>query len=128
MQRHPEGIASVAFLEFEAADLCITRMDQRWYAGRQLAVSAWDGITNFQIEETDLEREERLKKWENFISGEEATEASEDTGKDSIEEEESNEEEEVVAKELSTEEDSVVCGDEDGAISRASGDTGTSDK
>lgn len=66
-QRHPEGIVSVAFKEFEAADSCVLQMNQRWYAGKQLQVGQWDGITNFQVEETDQEREERLSKWEKFF-------------------------------------------------------------
>ncbi len=67
VQRHPEGIVSVAFKEFEAADSCVLQMNHRWYAGKQLQVGQWDGITNFQVEETDREREERLSKWENFL-------------------------------------------------------------
>lgn len=58
----------MAFAEFDAADMCVSRMNQRWYAGRQLSVEPWDGITNFQIEETDQEREQRLQKWENFLT------------------------------------------------------------
>lgn len=81
MQRHPEGIVSVAFKEFEAADMCILKMNDRWYGGRQLAVSQWDGITNFQVEESDQEREDRLRKWESFLKEEE--EAKEEQVKDS---------------------------------------------
>lgn len=71
VQRHPEGIVSVAFKEFEAADECAEKMNGRWYAKRQLDVAQWDGITNFQVEETDQERDERLKKWEKFLKEDE---------------------------------------------------------
>ena len=74
MQRHPEGIASVAFAEFEAADMCVLKMNQRWYGGRQLEVAQWDGLINFQVEETDQEREQRIEKWEKFIKDEEPKE------------------------------------------------------
>lgn len=57
----------MAFKEFEAADSCVLNMNHRWYAGKQLQVGQWDGITNFQVEETDQEREERLSKWEKFL-------------------------------------------------------------
>ena len=67
LQRHPEGIATLAFKEFEAADECVLRMNGRWYAGKQLEVSAWDGVTNYQVEETDQEREKRLSAWEKFL-------------------------------------------------------------
>ena len=43
-------------------------MNGRWYGGRQLEVAIWDGVTSYQIEETDLERVDRLSKWEDFIS------------------------------------------------------------
>ena len=66
-QRHPEGIATLAFKEFEAADECVLKMNGRWYAGQQLEVSPWDGVTNYQIEETDQERESRLSAWEKFL-------------------------------------------------------------
>ena len=71
VQRHPEGIATLAFKEFEAADECVLRMNGRWYAGKQLEVSPWDGITNYQVEETDQERETRLSAWEKFLEEEE---------------------------------------------------------
>lgn len=49
----------------------------RWFGGQQLEVGYWDGVTNYQVEETDQEREQRLSKWENFLnegnSGEEKT-------------------------------------------------------
>ncbi len=79
MQRHPEGIASVAFAEFEAADMCVLKMNQRWYAGKQLDVAPWDGITNFQVEETDQERDERLEKWEAFLKDDDSGSSSSTT-------------------------------------------------
>ena len=47
--------------------MCVSKMDQRWYAGKQLSVASWDGLTNFQMEETDQEREQRIQKWEDFL-------------------------------------------------------------
>ena len=67
LQRHSEGVASVAFKDFEGADKCVAGMNKRWYAKRQLMVSLWDGISNYQVEETDEERVQRLKTWEKFL-------------------------------------------------------------
>ena len=67
----------MAFAEFEAADMCVQAMNGRFYGGRQLEVEAWDGIINFQVEETDQEREQRLEKWEKFLKEGEATEDKE---------------------------------------------------
>ena len=57
----------MAFKEFEAADECVLKMNGRWYGGQQLEVSPWDGVTNYQVEETDQERETRLSTWEKFL-------------------------------------------------------------
>ena len=76
VQRHPEGIATLAFKEFEAADECVLKMNGRWYGGQQLEVSPWDGITNYQVEETDQEREARLSAWEKFIEDDDELKAT----------------------------------------------------
>uniref|UniRef100_F6R4G6 17S U2 SnRNP complex component HTATSF1 n=2 Tax=Monodelphis domestica TaxID=13616 RepID=F6R4G6_MONDO len=65
--RHPDGVASVSYKEPEEADLCIQALNGRWFGGRQLHVEVWDGVTDYQVEETSREREERLKGWESFL-------------------------------------------------------------
>jgi len=47
-QRHPDGVASVAFKEPEHADACITALNGRWFGGRQLCAVLWDGATDYQ--------------------------------------------------------------------------------
>eukprot|EP00047_Mylnosiga_fluctuans_P005102 m.238456 g.238456 ORF g.238456 m.238456 type:complete len:381 (-) comp13303_c0_seq1:66-1208(-) len=65
--RHPEGVLSVRFSSKDEADSCIAVMNGRWFAKRKLEAEHWDGTTNYSIEETDLERQERLKKWDQFL-------------------------------------------------------------
>lgn len=65
--RHPDGVASVSFKEAEEGDVCIQALNGRWFGGRQLCVEAWDGVTDYQVEETSREREERLKGWQAFL-------------------------------------------------------------
>lgn len=65
--RHPDGVASIAFKEAEQADACIQSFNGRFFGGRQLTALAWDGTTDFQVEETSREREERLKGWSSFL-------------------------------------------------------------
>nr|XP_046266562.1 HIV Tat-specific factor 1 [Scatophagus argus]XP_046266563.1 HIV Tat-specific factor 1 [Scatophagus argus]XP_046266565.1 HIV Tat-specific factor 1 [Scatophagus argus] len=67
--RHPDGVASVAFKEPEEADACIQSFNGRWFGGRQLSAQLWDGTTDYQVEETTREREERLKGWSAFLEG-----------------------------------------------------------
>ena len=47
---------------------CCQALDGRWFGGRQLSASQWDGHTQYDVEETSEEREKRLKQWEKFIS------------------------------------------------------------
>lgn len=67
--RHPDGVASVAFKEPEQADACVLSFNGRWFGGRQLSAELWDGMTDHQVEETTREREERLKGWSTFLEG-----------------------------------------------------------
>lgn len=67
--RHPDGVASIAFKEADQADACILSFNGRWFGGRQLSAELWDGTTDYQVEETTREREERLKGWSTFLEG-----------------------------------------------------------
>ncbi|OWJ99568.1 HTATSF1, partial [Cervus elaphus hippelaphus] len=70
--RHPDGVASVSFRDPEEADYCIETLNGRWFGGRQITAQAWDGTTDYQVEETTREREERLRGWEAFLNAPEA--------------------------------------------------------
>lgn len=48
-QRHPDGVASVAFKEPEEADTCQAALDGRWFGGRKLSAQLWDGVTDYQV-------------------------------------------------------------------------------
>nr|CAB3254690.1 HIV Tat-specific factor 1 homolog [Phallusia mammillata] len=65
--RHPDGVCSVAFKEIDAAIECQKALNGRWFAGKSVDAQIWDGATNYQMEETDKEREVRLKKWEQYL-------------------------------------------------------------
>jgi len=68
--RHCEGVCSVAFKEVKDAITCMESLNGRLFSGNKIEASLWDGVTDYQIEETDLEREERLKNWQNYLTGE----------------------------------------------------------
>ncbi|KAL0993916.1 hypothetical protein UPYG_G00115520 [Umbra pygmaea] len=67
--RHPDGVASVAFKEPEDADVCQIALNGRWFGGKKLSAELWDGTTDYQVEETTREREERLKGWAAYLEG-----------------------------------------------------------
>ena len=68
-QRHAEGVISITFRAPEEADMCISALNGRWFAKRQVKAETYDGKTKYQVDETDAEREERLRGWEAFIAG-----------------------------------------------------------
>ncbi|XP_004606713.2 HIV Tat-specific factor 1 [Sorex araneus] len=82
--RHPDGVASVSFREPEEADYCIQTLNGRWFGGRQITAEAWDGTTDYQVEETSREREERLKGWEAFLNSSEANKGLQRTNSISV--------------------------------------------
>ncbi|UYV79702.1 HTATSF1 [Cordylochernes scorpioides] len=65
--RNPEGVATITFKEHEHADACIKLMNNRWFAQRKLSAELWDGKTKFKVEETEEERQKRLKKWDSYL-------------------------------------------------------------
>ncbi|XP_024122420.1 HIV Tat-specific factor 1 isoform X2 [Oryzias melastigma] len=83
--RHPDGVASVAFKEPEQADACILSFNGRWFGGRQLTAELWDGTTDYQVEETTREREERLKGWSTFLEGGDKAQQATPTSKETAE-------------------------------------------
>ncbi|CAM9296010.1 unnamed protein product, partial [Lampetra planeri] len=74
--RHPDGVASVSFREAEEADGCVAALHGRWFGGRQLQAETWDGVTDYQVEETSRERDERIKGWEGFLGADGSTNQS----------------------------------------------------
>jgi len=69
--RHPEGILQIYMTSPEEADGVVTLFNNRFFGGKKITAFNWDGHTKYKIEETDAERDDRLKNWEKFISSEE---------------------------------------------------------
>eukprot|EP01132_Coremiostelium_polycephalum_P000827 gene827-1034_t len=66
-ERNPEGVVSVKFKDYESAQKCVALMNGRFFSGRQLEADFYDGFTDYHVEETDEEKEERLKVWEKWL-------------------------------------------------------------
>lgn len=62
-----EGVATITFNEFDDADKCIALMNGRFFAGRKLEATHWDGKTKYKMEETEEEVEKRMKQWDDFL-------------------------------------------------------------
>lgn len=65
--RNPEGVLAVFFDDFESADKCVQLMNGRWFAGRQLNASNWDGRTRYKIEESEEDAKKRIDEWNKFL-------------------------------------------------------------
>ncbi|CAG9465164.1 unnamed protein product [Pedinophyceae sp. YPF-701] len=67
--RHPDGLVTVRFLDPDHAAACVAAMDGRFYAGRKLAASLWDGVDAFaevvapRAGGLDEEEERRLERF-----------------------------------------------------------------
>ena len=51
-------------------------MQGRYFASRRIQSHAWDGVTNYQVEETE-EKAKRLRQWEKFLEEDRAAEDKE---------------------------------------------------
>lgn len=74
---NPEGVMQITFAEVESADMCTATLNNRLYLKRILNVKTWDGKEKFKIDETEEEREARIKKWDEFLqAGDDKNEAN----------------------------------------------------
>ena len=65
--RNPEGVASILFSEPEFADSCIEGLNGRYYAGKTISAETYDGMTKYDVQETEEELKKRLDQWEHFL-------------------------------------------------------------
>lgn len=49
------------------ADEVIKLLNGRWFAKKKVSAETWDGKTKYEIEESEAERDKRLKKWGSFL-------------------------------------------------------------
>lgn len=64
---NPQGVATISFQEFDAADKCVSVMNGRFFDGRRLEATLWDGKTKYKIQETEEELEARMRKWDDYL-------------------------------------------------------------
>ncbi|XP_067945881.1 17S U2 SnRNP complex component HTATSF1-like [Watersipora subatra] len=89
--RNPDGVITVVYKEFEPADLCVKTLNHRWFGGRRVMASNWNGKEKFEVKETAEQEAERLRKWDEYLEtgGEPTpsskhTEAKEETESESV--------------------------------------------
>ncbi|EDV52646.1 HIV Tat-specific factor 1 [Drosophila erecta] len=83
--RHPEGVAQINMASPEEADIVIQMMQGRYFGQRQLTAESWDGKTKYKIDESAVEANERLSKWDEFLAEEETDKkASEEKNEEDV--------------------------------------------
>lgn len=56
-------------------------MNGRFYGGRTISAETYDGVTKFDIQETEEELQKRLDDWEKFIAGDDEDDDENDVTK-----------------------------------------------
>lgn len=79
--RNPNGVASILFQEPEMADECIQALNGRFYGGRTISAETYDGVTKYEVQETEEELQKRLDDWEKFIGGSDDDDEEDDKSK-----------------------------------------------
>ncbi|CAG2223473.1 HTATSF1 [Mytilus edulis] len=72
---HPDGVITVTMKTPCEADEVIKLLNGRWFAKKKITAETWDGKTKYDIEESEAERDERLKKWGEFLEKDEQSQS-----------------------------------------------------
>jgi HIV Tat-specific factor 1 len=65
-ERNPAGVVTVKFKDADSAAACRARMHGRWFGGRAVDASLYDGRTDFEVRargETEEEQAARLERY-----------------------------------------------------------------
>lgn len=68
-EKSRQGAVAIKFGTMEACLKCIDIMNGRWYDGRQLNAQFYDGVSDYRYKETEEERVERERKWQQWLEG-----------------------------------------------------------
>jgi HIV Tat-specific factor 1 len=47
------------------------KMEGRFFAGKKLQAEYYDGVSNYHVEESEEMKQERIKKWNSWLEGDE---------------------------------------------------------
>ena len=61
-------MATVVFKQSAGADACVAAMGGGLVDGRHVTAEIWDGRTKYEVQETQEQREERMKKWDEYLN------------------------------------------------------------
>ena len=64
---HPQGVCQVFYDTIEDADYAISCLNGMILSNGQIIAKTWDGITNYNKNETEEKRKERLAQWDIIL-------------------------------------------------------------
>ena len=62
-----QGVAIVKFEDPEAAQSCVAKLNGRYFGRRQLEAMLWDGITDYNVKESEESKKRRLAEFGKWI-------------------------------------------------------------
>lgn len=66
-ENNPEGVVAVKYDSGKGALRCVDLMNGRYFDGRSLEAFYYDGFTNYNVEETDADRERRERQFGEWL-------------------------------------------------------------
>lgn len=78
-EKSPVGAVAVKFDTVHAALKCVKVMDGRWYDERKLEAEFYDGSSDYRYKESESDRKQRDKEWEQWLDGGEKDKQVKDT-------------------------------------------------
>ena len=73
-EHNPLGVVAVKYEKPKGALRCVERMNGRFFAGRQLESFFYDGFTDYDVKETEAQREKRIKEFGEWLGAKESEE------------------------------------------------------
>ncbi|PRP85446.1 HIV Tat-specific factor [Planoprotostelium fungivorum] len=73
-ERNPEGVVAVKFLLHPAAQRCIEKMNGRFFGGSRLEAFFYDGFADYEVKETEEQKEKRIEEWNKWLEDQEEEE------------------------------------------------------
>ena len=92
--RSKDGTMTVSFKTRHAAEACVAAWNGRWFDGRQIAASMWDGETKISTgqDESDAAQRARLDAYAKSLGGEDDEDEDEDDEDEDAEDEDAGDE------------------------------------
>lgn len=77
--KNPEGVVVIKFTTATAAEQCMSSFDGRYFDGRQLECTYWDGETDYTIKEKAEDEDKRLDEFGDWLENQSSDDESDES-------------------------------------------------